>query len=101
MTDAMPDAMPDDRVGPVLDVDELGDAILAAIREANADVTVVDRGSYRRVLVARRCVVHRAAIERALGRPFRLPGDLERAMPSFQGTIALTDEQVVWAWRTA
>jgi toluene monooxygenase system protein D len=94
-------ADPADRVGPVLDVDEVGDAVLAAIREANADVTVVDRGSYRRVLVAQRCVVYREAIERALGRPFRLPGDLEQVMPSFQGTLELTDERVVWAWRSA
>lgn len=90
-----------DHVGPVLDVDEVGDAVLAAIREANADVTVIDRGSYRRVLVAQRCVVYRAAIERALGRPFRLPADLELVMPSFQGTLELTDERAVWAWRSA
>ena len=90
-----------DAVGPVLEADEVGDAIIAAIREANAAVTVLDRGGYRRVLVPGRCVVARAAIERALGRPFRLPGDLELVMPSFKGAIAMTEDEVVWSWRTA
>lgn len=93
MTDAR------DTVGPVLEVDEVGDAVLAAIREANPEVTVLDRGSYRRVLAPGRCVVHRAAIERALGRPFQLPGDLERVMPSFKGALVLTDETATWSWR--
>ena len=88
-------------VGPVLEADEVGDAVIAAIREGNASVTVLDRGGYRRVLVPGRCVVARAAIERALGRAFRLPGDLELVMPSFQGAIEITDDEVVWSWRGA
>lgn len=90
-----------DAVGPVLEPDEVGAAIIAAIREANPGVTVLDRGGYLRVLVPGRCVVERAAIERALGRPFRLPGDLELVMPSFQGAMRMTDDEVVWSWRTA
>jgi len=90
-----------DGVGPVLEADDIGRAIIAAIREANTGVTVLDRGGYLRVLVPGRCVVRRAAIERALGRPFRLPGDLELVMPSFQGAIRITDDEVVWSWRTA
>jgi toluene monooxygenase system protein D len=90
-----------DQVGPVLEADEVGHAIIAAIREANAEVTVLDRGGYLRVLVPGRCVVGRAAIERALGRGFRLPGDLELVMPSFKGTIQITDDEVVWSWRNA
>lgn len=89
-----------DGVGPVLEADEVGDAIIAAIREANPGATILERGSYRRVLVPDRCVVRRAAIERALGRPFRLPGDLELVMPSFKGTIEITDDEVVWTWRS-
>jgi len=95
----VPDDRAPDSVGPVLDDGEVGDAIVAAIREAYPDAAVVERGSYRRVLVAGRCVVHRAAIERALGRAFRLPGDLERVMPSFKGTLELTDDTVTWSWR--
>lgn len=88
-------------VGPVLEADDVGRAIVAAIREANADVAVLDRGGYLRVMVPGRCVVSRAAIEQALGRAFRLPGDLELVMPSFQGAIRITDDEVVWSWRTA
>ena len=90
-----------DPVGPVLEADEVGDAIIAAIREANPGATVLDRGGYRRVLVPGRCVVARAAIERALGRPFRLPADLELVMPAFQGTMQISDDEVVWSWRRA
>lgn len=88
-------------VGPVLEASEVGHAIVAAIREAHPEVSVLDRGGYLRVGVPGRCVVRRAAIERALGRAFRLPGDLELAMPSFQGAIEMTDDEVVWSWRTA
>jgi len=86
-----------DEVGPVLEASEVGHAIVAAIREANPGATVVDRGAYLRVLVPGRCVVRRDAIARLLGRPFRLPGDLELVMPSFKGRIAIGDDEVVWS----
>ena len=38
----------------------------------------------------------RAAIERRLGRPFDLPGDLERVMPSFKGRLAIAEDAVTW-----
>ncbi|MGH2900492.1 MAG: MmoB/DmpM family protein [Solirubrobacteraceae bacterium] len=90
-----------DRVGPVLEADgDLVEAIVSAIRDNHPDAAVIDRGGYLRVLVPGRCVVQRAAVERALGRPFRLPGDLELVMPSFKGAIEITDDEVVWAWRS-
>jgi toluene monooxygenase system protein D len=88
-----------DRVGPVLEADgDLVEAIVAAIRDNHPDAAVIDRGGYLRVLVPGRCVVQRAAVERALGRAFRLPGDLELVMPSFQGAIDIDEDQVVWSW---
>jgi hypothetical protein len=84
------------RVGPVLEVGEIGGAVLDAIRELNPEVDVVDRGAYVRVLVPGRCVVTRSAIERALGRPFVLERELELAMPSFQGTFSLGSDEAVW-----
>ena len=84
------------RVGPVLEASDLGRAVLEAIREDNQGVDVRDRGSYLRVLVPGRCVVRREAIERVLGRPFRLPGDLEMVMPSFSGRLTVTEDEVVW-----
>jgi toluene monooxygenase system protein D len=85
-----------DGVGPVLEVNDVARAIITAIREANSEVTVVDRGAYLRVLVPGGCVVRRDAIERALGRPFRLPADLEMVMPSFKGAITIGDDEVTW-----
>lgn len=86
-------------VGPVLEAGDVASAIVAAIQSANANVTVIDRGAYVRVLVPERCVVRREAIEAALGRPFQLPGDLERAMPSFKGRLTIDSDEIVWAWK--
>jgi hypothetical protein len=88
------------RVGPVLETGETTNAILAAIQATNRDVLVQDRGSYLRVLVLRRCVLTRQAAEEALGRPFRLPSELERIMPSFKGRMKITEDEVVWTFES-
>ena len=90
-----------DSVGPVLEAGEVAAAIIAAIREANEQVTVQDRGAYLRVLVPGRCIVRRDAIERALGRPFTLPGDLEALMPSFRGALHIDSSEAVWSLRSS
>jgi hypothetical protein len=87
---------PHGRVGPVLEAGEVGNAIVAAIRSFQPDVLVQDRGSYLRVLAPGRCRVTRIAIEGALGRGFRLPGDLELVMPSFKGAFRVNDDEAVW-----
>jgi hypothetical protein len=89
-----------DGVGPVLEAGETAQAIIVAIRRLNANVAIVDRGSYVRVFALGRCVVSRKVVEEALGKPFVLPGDLELVMPSFKGTLTMTDEEVIWAWRS-
>lgn len=88
-----------ERVGPVLENSDVARAIIAAIREGAPEVEVLDRGAYLRVLAPGRCVVQRAAIERVLGRPFRLPGDLEAVMPSFRGAFQVNSDEAVWAPR--
>jgi toluene monooxygenase system protein D len=87
-----------DRVGPVVLGSELGRAVVAVIREQNRDVEVQDRGSYLRVLARGRCEVTRQAVERFLGRPFRLPCDLELIMPSFSGSFSVTEDQATWTF---
>lgn len=87
---------PRDRVGPVLQAGPLAEAVIAAIRQANPDLEVIDRGSYLRVLCAGTCAVSRAAIEAAAGRSFRLPVDLEAIMPSFKGRLWMSDDAVRW-----
>lgn len=85
-----------DTVGPVLEASESGRAVVAAIRELNQDVKILDRGGYLRVLVPRRCFVTRQAIERALGQRFELPADLEALMPAFKGRIVIDGERAEW-----
>ncbi|HET6582328.1 MAG TPA: MmoB/DmpM family protein [Nannocystaceae bacterium] len=89
----------DARVGPVLVDGDASRAVIAAIRELNTDVSVHDRGAYLRVEVPGRCVVTRAAIERVMGRPFQLPGDLECIMPSFKGELSIAGDIATWEVR--
>src|SRR5919109_5110384 len=85
-----------DRVGPVLQSGSIANAIIAAIKDLNEDVLVVDRGAYQRILVPRCCVVTRSAIEKHLGRPFRFPGELETVMSAFKGSLQLNHNDAAW-----
>ena len=82
--------------GPVLIAGELGRAVAAAIARETNGVVIDDRGSYLRVSAPGGCKVTKSAIEREVGAPFRLPGDLERVMPSFVGRLVLTEEDARW-----
>jgi toluene monooxygenase system protein D len=88
-----------DSVGPVLQAGEVADAIIAVIRMLNPRVDVIDRGAYLRVLVPNECRITRRLLEEHLGRPFRLPGDLESVMSSFKGTFRVSEEEATWAFR--
>jgi MmoB/DmpM family len=85
-----------DRVGPVLQSGQVANAIVAAIKDLNRDVLVLDRGAYVRVLVPQCCIVTRAAIERHLGRTFRFPGELETVMSAFKGSLQLNQDDAAW-----
>ena len=85
-----------DRVGPVLQSGPVANAIIAAIKDLNHDVMLVDRGAYVRVLVPRCCVVTRSAIEKHLGRLFRFPGELEMVMSAFKGSLQLNQDDAAW-----
>jgi toluene monooxygenase system protein D len=89
-----------DHVGPVLQAGALGNAIVAAIRDLNPDVVVVDRGAYLRVLAPRTCLLTRAGIEKHLGRQVRFPGELETVMSAFKGSIRLTQDEAVWQFQS-
>ena len=90
-----------DRVGPVLQSGPVANAIIAAIKDLNHDVMLVDRGAYVRVLVPRCCVVTRSAIEEHLGRPFRFPGELETVMSAFKGSLQLNQDDAAWRFALA
>jgi MmoB/DmpM family protein len=85
------------RVGPVLSAGALARAVVAAIREQNPAVQVLDRGAYYRVLVEGVCRVRRDSIEKFTGRSFALPSDLEAIMPSFQGFLNIDSDYVEWS----
>ena len=74
----------------------IANAIVAAIKDLNQDVMVVDRGAYVRILVPRSCVVTRSAIEKHLGRSFRFPGELETVMSAFKGSLQLNQDDAAW-----
>jgi hypothetical protein len=82
--------------GPVLQAGEPGRAVLQAIIDLNPDARIIDQGAYIRVQVPDKCVLTRAAVEKITGLPFRIPGDLELVMPSFQGRLVVTSERVEW-----
>jgi hypothetical protein len=83
-------------VGPVLQAGSVASAVVRAIVEENPRAAVLDRGSYLRVAAPGRCVVTRGALERHLGRAFRLPGDLEAIMPSFAGRFVVDEDEARW-----
>ena len=89
--------MSEDLVGPVLEDGDAARAVIAAIRGLNPGVAIQDRGAYLRVQARHRCVVTRAAIEESLGRPFRLPGDLECIMPAFKGRFSVSEDEASWS----
>ncbi len=86
------------KVGPVLEASPTGRAVAAAIEDLNAGVHVEDRAAYLRVEVHGRCVVTRDAIERRLGRAFRMPMDLEAVMPAFKGMLSVDDDGAGWSY---
>jgi toluene monooxygenase system protein D len=88
-----------DHVGPVLQSGALTNAIVAAIRDLNNEVIVMDRGAYLRVLAPKTCVVTRVSIEKHLGRPVRFPGELETVMSAFKGAIRLTQDEAIWQFK--
>ena len=85
-------------VGPVLVADEASRAVIAAIRELDPTVCVDDRGAYLRVSARGGCRLRREIVERILGRPFRMPGDLEALMPSFTGELVVNGDEARWEW---
>ena len=86
-----------DLVGPVFVRGLLSNTLVQVLCAHHPDAQVRDRGAYLRVLVPRRCQLLRAAVEARLGRAFVLPADLEEVMPSFQGTLSMSDDEAVWS----
>ncbi|HKV95685.1 MAG TPA: MmoB/DmpM family protein [Candidatus Angelobacter sp.] len=87
-----------DLVGPVFTGHHHAQAVLEAIRRLNPSAEIHNRGSYIRVLVPRRCLVTRSAVEDILRQPFDFRAELEIMMPSFKGRMHLNDDEAVWTF---
>jgi toluene monooxygenase system protein D len=83
----------------VLECGETAEAVIVALRADNDRLVVLDRGAYLRIHAPGRCVLRRRSVEHALGRPFRLPADLERIMPSFAGRLTCDEDAATWESR--
>ena len=82
--------------GPILVAGEASLAVLEAMKSLNRDLSVLDRGSYWRVSAPIACRLTREAVEKRLGKAFRLPADLEAVMPSFAGRFFVNEEEARW-----
>jgi toluene monooxygenase system protein D len=80
-------------VGPVLRSGEMADAVIQALKEDNPgkEFVIQDHLAYIRIETEGECIVRRATLERALGRPFQMP-ELEVNLTSFAGRIETTDD---------
>lgn len=83
-------------VGPILEANDVGQAVAMAIRARNPDTTILDRGAYLRVSCQGVCVLERRSVEAILQRGFELPVALEQVMPSFHGRIEVGSDEVIW-----
>lgn len=83
-------------VGPVLSTEYPMEAVVAALRELNPTLEIVDRGAYVRAFAVGRCQLKGDVVARILGRPFAIPSDLEAIMPSFQGAMSIAGDVVTW-----
>ncbi|BEG78334.1 MmoB/DmpM family protein [Achromobacter xylosoxidans] len=74
---------------------ELAEAVVEAAREDNPgkEIRVDDKRAYLRIDTDGELILRRETIERALGRPFKMP-DLEVELSSFAGRIETMPDQV-------
>nr|AAB58743.1 TbhD [Burkholderia cepacia] len=89
------------RVGPVMRAGELVDAFVEAAREDNPgkEICVDDKRAYLRIDTDGELILPRETIERALGRPFKMP-DLEVELSSFAGRIETLPNQIRFYFKT-
>ncbi len=82
-------------VGPVMHAGEIGEAVIEAIREDNANrkIEVEEHASYYRIKVQGECVIRFATVTEMLGREVMLR-DIEACMPAFEGFIRIETEQM-------
>lgn len=83
-------------VGPVLSSGPWLLGMIAAFKESNFDIKVINRGSYCRVLAPSRLLLTREAFAKHLQDETSWPDFLHLVMPSFAGKIYIESEKVLW-----
>jgi len=84
-------------VGPVMKTDEIGDAVLDAIREDNQgrEILVEEHASYLRIKVRDECLLRLDTVREMLGRDLAW-SEVEGSMPAFEGFIRTGTDQMVF-----
>jgi hypothetical protein len=82
-------------VGPVLQNNEVGEAVLEAIYEDNKGrkIEIEEHASYVRVKVEKECVIRFETVTAMLGREVTR-SDVEANMPSLEGFIRVETDQM-------
>lgn len=82
-------------VGPVLQNNEVGEAVLEAIYEDNKGrkIEIEEHASYVRVKVEKECVIRFETVTAMLGRDVSR-SDVEANMPSLEGFIRVETDQI-------
>ena len=89
------DGYKNNRVGPILRGGEVAQAAIIAVENDNPGkaVRVEDRNAYVRIECEDECVLTRASMEEALGRPFQMR-ELEINLGSFSGQIDTSPDRI-------
>lgn len=89
------DAYRNNRVGPILRAGEVAQAAIQAVEDDNPGkkIHVEDRTAYIRIECEDECILTRASMEEALGRPFQMR-EIEINLGSFSGQIDTSEERV-------
>ncbi|MEQ8967864.1 MAG: MmoB/DmpM family protein [Azospirillaceae bacterium] len=88
-------------VGPVMRKGDIGEAVLDAIREDNADgdVQVEEHASYLRIKVRGRCLIRLETVREMAGRDVTW-SEVEADMPAFEGFIRTATETMTFVSET-
>ncbi|MFA5122117.1 MmoB/DmpM family protein [Zavarzinia sp.] len=89
------DGYKNNRVGPILRAGDVAQAAIQAVEDDNPgkEVHIEDRTAYIRIECEDECVLTRASMEAALGRPFQMR-ELEINLGSFSGQIDTSPERI-------
>ncbi|MDD3443990.1 MAG: MmoB/DmpM family protein [Zavarzinia sp.] len=83
------------RVGPILRAGEVAQAAIQAVEDDNPGkkIHVEDRTAYVRIECEDECILTRASMEEALGRPFQMR-EIEINLGSFSGQIDTSPDRI-------